>query len=45
MTTNLLPPPITPPAQLTRALREHGHAALSAAGLHALLGSARAARA
>ncbi len=40
MTTNLLPPPITPPAQLARALREHGHAALSAAGLRALLGSA-----
>jgi hypothetical protein len=42
MTTNLLPPPITLPAELTHALREHGHAALSAAGLHALLGSAAA---
>ena len=42
MTTNLLPPPITPPAQLTRALSEKGHAALSAAGLRDLLGNAAA---
>jgi hypothetical protein len=37
MTTHLLPPPITAPAQLTPALRDHGHAALSAAGLRDLL--------
>ena len=38
MTTNLLPPPITAPAQLTLALQERGHAALSAGGLRELLG-------
>jgi hypothetical protein len=42
MTTNLLPPPITPPVQLTHALRERGHVALSAAGLRDVLGSAAA---
>jgi len=39
MTTNLLPPPITSPAQLAPALRDQGHAALSASGLRELLGS------
>jgi len=38
MTTHLLPPPITVPAQLTPALRDRGHAMLSAAGLRELLG-------
>ena len=38
MTTNLLPPPITALVQLAPALREHGHAALSSAGLRELLG-------
>lgn len=33
---NLLTPPITPPAQLVKALREHGYAALDPAGLRAL---------
>ena len=37
MTTNLLPPPITAPAQLTAALRDRGHAALSAAGLREII--------
>jgi len=36
MTTTLLTPTITAPSQLTAALREHGHAALSAAGLSEL---------
>lgn len=36
MTTNLLPP-ITPPDQVAPALRERGHAVLSAAGLRELL--------
>src|SRR5260221_10339144 len=38
MPTNLLPPPITALTQLTPALRDHGHAALSATGLRELLG-------
>jgi len=37
MTTNLLPPPITAAARLTPALRDRGHAALSASGLRELL--------
>ena len=37
MTTNLLPPPITAPTQLTGALRDRGHAALSAAGLRDII--------
>lgn len=39
MTTNLLPPPTIAPAQLVSALRDHGHAALSASGLRELLGA------
>ena len=39
MTTLMLPPPITPPERLVPALREQGHAALSAAGLRDLLGT------
>ena len=39
MTTNLLPPPTIAPVQLVPALRDHGHAALSAAGLRELLGA------
>jgi len=42
MTTNLLPPPLTAPAQLTPALRDHGHAALDAAGLRDLVGASAA---
>ena len=43
MTTNLLPPPITAPARLTPALRDRGHAALSASGLRELLHNTSAA--
>ena len=39
MTTLMLPPPITPPERLVPALRERGHAALSAAGLRDLIGT------
>ena len=42
MTTPFLPPPITAPAQLTPALRDRGHAMLSAAGLRELLGRSAA---
>ena len=37
--TTLLTPTITPPPQLTAALREHGHAALSPPGLRELTGA------
>ena len=37
--TTLLTPTITPPSQLTAVLREHGYAALSAAGLRELTGA------
>jgi len=43
MTTTLLPPPVTPAARLVPALRDHGHAALSAAGLNDLIDVAPAA--
>ena len=39
----LLPPPITAAVAVDSALREHGHAVLDAAGLHAMLGAARGA--
>ena len=43
MTTTLLNPPITEPAQLAVALRDHGHAVLSAAGLRDITGATAAA--
>jgi hypothetical protein len=43
MTTDLLAPPITSPAQLAPALRERGHAVLAPDGLVALLGQPLAA--
>ena len=39
----LLTPPITAALAVDSALREHGHAVLDAAGLHAMLGAARGA--
>ena len=39
----LLTPPITAAVAVDSALREHGHAVLDAAGLHAMLGAARGA--
>ena len=39
----LLTPPITAAFAVDSALREHGHAVLDAAGLHAMLGAARGA--
>ena len=42
MTTNLLPPPLTAPAQHMSALRDHGHAALGASGLRDLIGTSAA---
>jgi hypothetical protein len=43
MTTTLLAPPVTPAARLVPAMRDHGHAALSAAGLNDLIDVAPAA--
>ena len=43
MSAALLPPPITAVNAVDTALREHGHAVLDAAGLHAALGAARGA--
>ncbi|MEP7299029.1 MAG: 2OG-Fe dioxygenase family protein [Burkholderiales bacterium] len=43
MTTHMLPPPTTAPAELARALREQGHAALSPSGLFELVHAAPAA--
>ena len=37
MSVLLLAPPITPPAQVDAALREHGQAVLDGAGVHAML--------
>ena len=41
MSAALLPPPIIAVDTVDAALREHGHAVLDAAGLHAALGAAR----